>query len=880
LIGGPLVGGARRFARPLATALGEIEAALRASGADWDVVRVGAGPGAVACTTVAVAAALRALRDRTGEVAMIVATGSVALGADGEPALVAEVSLGDASVSADATVPLRAFRRGDHERSASRGVTIVGAWTDGATPPGRPDAWLESLATTNDHDVITCCANDHVLAALEWLRIGIAGAAADPDTGTVTSRTLGAFLSRSVPGLAVRIPVDPSPASIAGDWTSQLVRTTAVSSRTATPGPAVADLVGTTLPGQFRLDAVVATGGFGTVYRARQLAVERDVAIKVMRDVVDVASPRGRLFVQEIQSVGKIDHRNVVRILHADLTATGHVFYAMELLPGLDLEQVLAAGTVERGRALELVDQVLDGLAAAHDAGLVHADIKPANIVVVPGRAGDRAVLIDFGMARLQSPDAGERSVGGTPAYMAPEQLRDGRVDVRSDVFSVGLVLVTLMTGWRRRAADQLVPPLDAIDDPALRAVLARATALEPGDRYATADELANALEALRPIESPARRRSRDRARATVITGLAIAGVLVAGLAGGRRGTATPRYGAGTIAGRPTTGAVVVGGSGTVMWGFVAPLNAFLESATGVEIPISSKNDGGSGGAIPGLVQGALDVAAFSSRFAEAVPREVLDANLLLVEVAIGFDETSLFVHRRNPLRSVDLADVRAHLCCKPGALAAAVRWRDLGLADPAFAERPITWVLFGRPETSTVRNKTSATLRLADEWLCAPDELCPSRVDGVQANEVVAAYVTDEHALALSSRSFATSEVVPVAIVDRARRLRLDGRKTLWMYIAVERSQPIGDRRCRFLSAVLDPAVAGRLAANGKAMGLPDALRQRQRDALGLDSGACTSTAVADLARRSGADPDDGVFRSPIAADVEVADHWVADRD
>jgi formylglycine-generating enzyme required for sulfatase activity len=117
--------------------------------------------------------------------------------------------------------------------------------------------------------------------------------------------------------------------------------------------------------------------------------------------------------------------------------------------------------------------------------------------MVVPGKPDERLVLLDFGLARLRGAAGGATdSAGGTPAYMAPEQLRDGRVDARSDVFSAALVLVALLTGWRRRTADQLVPPLDGIDDPALRRVLAKALALSPADRYQSGGELAEALGA------------------------------------------------------------------------------------------------------------------------------------------------------------------------------------------------------------------------------------------------------------------------------------------------------------------------------------------------------------------------------------------------
>src|SRR6185295_5150539 len=128
------------------------------------------------------------------------------------------------------------------------------------------------------------------------------------------------------------------------------------------------------LPGQFRLDGILARGTFGTVYRARQLAVERDVAVKVLHADIDPSSEDGRLFVHEIRSVGRIDHANVVRIHQADITHDGRLFFAMELLAGRNLQQLGEEGPLPRERAIELVRQLLEGLAAAHDAGLVHAD--------------------------------------------------------------------------------------------------------------------------------------------------------------------------------------------------------------------------------------------------------------------------------------------------------------------------------------------------------------------------------------------------------------------------------------------------------------------------------------------------------------------------
>ena len=264
------------------------------------------------------------------------------------------------------------------------------------------------------------------------------------------------------------------------------------------PTPAAADpILGSILPGRFRIDAAIAAGSFGAVYRARQLTVDRDVAVKIIRAGIDPFSQDGRLFVHEIQAVARIDHRNVVRVYQADVTDDGRLFFAMELLPGSDLQATAAEGPIAVERAVALGQQLLAALEAAHRAGIVHADVKPGNAIVVDDNDRQRLVLVDFGLARLRQLDAYVTSVGGTPAFMAPEQLQAGRVDARSDQFSAALVLVALITGWTRRRAVELTPPaavLASIGDAGVRAALTRALSRAPDDRFPSVAAFAAAL--------------------------------------------------------------------------------------------------------------------------------------------------------------------------------------------------------------------------------------------------------------------------------------------------------------------------------------------------------------------------------------------------
>jgi serine/threonine-protein kinase len=1055
-------------AAPTARVLGQIGAALVATGT-WRVVRLDAGGPAHDAPTLANAArALAVVPDAPVDAVFVIAAGAL---------VTVDAALALASAPDVPPIPLAMLRT---LAAAPRVVVVIAAHVaDGADADAVVAAALATLAAGRADALVAIAHGPRAVPMLATLRDGLAGGAVDATTGTITGQSLAAHLARATPGIALASSLGPvtlvnSPA-LTGAWDPRLTRR-ALAKTIATDEE---DLTGAILPGRLRIDAVIARGGFGTVYRARQLAVDRDVAVKVLRADVDPSSPSGRLFVEEIQAVGRIDHPNVVRIHHADVTAEGRLFFAMELLAGRDLERVVREdGVVPAARAAALVRQLVAGLGAAHDAGLVHADIKPANAVIVPSRGGERVVLLDFGLARLRRPGGAVRSMGGTPAYMAPEQLRNGRVDARSDLFAAGLVLVALLTGWRRRTRDDLAPPLELIDDPALRATLARVLAIDPAARFGSAAELEAALagshapEVVASVAPVARVRARvlgrDREldelvdaalyrRAVALIGGAGAGktVLVrdgllprltamglaasyltsaptsrrvstqgtrrvvildpapepgavdaalAALAGAAddpdvavvvclRDDALPRLGAHGLAGDvvvvrlagldgagvrdallaplgsrriaidddavaaivaelagparaggcpptevvrvardleaslgPDEGVVTlahyraiaprqvrerrrfapwiaagvvtvgvvaalavarrgavsstagppvvtVGGSGTLLWGFFSPLNSFLEDVGRIDIPISSTNDKGSGGALKALHAGTIDIAALSQRLAA----EPVTDDEVLVEVAVGFDETSFLVRRDNPIRALDVAAVRAHLCCPVGATTPPLTWRALGIDDPALADHAVTWLAYGRKRVPGPNPTTSATLAQADAWLCAPAVVCPSTIDFQDQANDVAAMVRDRTTLVLSTRAFATDQLAPVTLVDRAHHTHLDGRKVLWLYALVDRGAPISATLCQFFSAALDPAVARRLEAFGKATGLPDAARVRERQALGLDDGSCATVPVGERVRGAG-ELGDGRLASPIADEIKIEPRWVPD--
>ena len=261
--------------------------------------------------------------------------------------------------------------------------------------------------------------------------------------------------------------------------------------------------------GRYRILRELGQGAMGVVYLAEDELIQRQVALKTMQlpeEPEERAHLEGR-FRQEAKAAGGLNHPNIITV--HDLGREGEWLYiAMELLQGEELRELMTQGRLTLPLAVDIAAQVATGLAAAHQRGVIHRDIKPSNIMVL---AGQRAKIMDFGVARMQASDVRTQTglMLGSPKYMSPEQVEGRSVDHRTDIFSLGSMLYEMIAAAPPFTSNDLpgllfaiardtpAPPSrhnDAIP-PALDRIVARSMEKRAEDRYQDAGELARDLD-------------------------------------------------------------------------------------------------------------------------------------------------------------------------------------------------------------------------------------------------------------------------------------------------------------------------------------------------------------------------------------------------
>jgi len=272
---------------------------------------------------------------------------------------------------------------------------------------------------------------------------------------------------------------------------------------------------------QYTIVSKIGEGGMGEVYRARDPKLGRDVAIKVLPASPSENADRLNRFEQEAQAAGALNHPNILSIYHIG-THNGAPYIVSELLEGETLRERMAGAALPQRKAIDYALQIAKGLAAAHDKGIVHRDIKPDNVFITND---GRVKILDFGLAKLTAIDGAQSqtevptrkvntdpgTVMGTMGYMSPEQLKGQAADHRSDIFSFGAILYEMLSGKRAFRGDSMAETMSAIlrEDPpdlsetnktvspALERVVRHCLEKNPAERFHSARDLAFAIESL-----------------------------------------------------------------------------------------------------------------------------------------------------------------------------------------------------------------------------------------------------------------------------------------------------------------------------------------------------------------------------------------------
>jgi serine/threonine-protein kinase len=277
--------------------------------------------------------------------------------------------------------------------------------------------------------------------------------------------------------------------------------------------------------GRYVVDSLVGAGGMGQIYKAHDPDIRRTVAIKLISTRLMSGGDRSeymRRFRREAEAAARCAHPNIVAIYDYALHE-GQPFLAMEFVHGMSVRQIIDEKPMAVPDAIQVMLQVLDALASAHEQGVIHQDVKPANIMLTPQM---RAKVADFGISRFANADVTSISSSmGTPNYMAPEQCRGGTVDHRADLFAAGATLFEMVAGERafggrngaevtHRIMNERLPLLPAAvrgEAPRLQFVLERAMGKQPEDRFDSGHEMAEALRQVLGIRAGVEAEDKTR---------------------------------------------------------------------------------------------------------------------------------------------------------------------------------------------------------------------------------------------------------------------------------------------------------------------------------------------------------------------------------
>ncbi len=266
---------------------------------------------------------------------------------------------------------------------------------------------------------------------------------------------------------------------------------------------------------QYEIESLLGRGGMGAVYRGKQAALDRAVAIKLLPAELAADAEFMSRFQREARTLAKLQHPGIVAVHDFGQTSQGHLYFVMEFVNGTDLSRLIHGPGVNAAQALEIITQVCEALQYAHGQGVIHRDIKPANVLI---NTEGRAKLADFGLARPTSEETASLTrsnvVMGTPDYMAPEQMA-GTADHRADLYALGVMLYEMLTGQTPRGA--WAPPSQRVQvDVRLDQVVVRALQQDPAMRYQQASEIKTDVDVIRttPLPKPGKAKVKLAAEA------------------------------------------------------------------------------------------------------------------------------------------------------------------------------------------------------------------------------------------------------------------------------------------------------------------------------------------------------------------------------